>query len=276
MNYPASARHATASTILAIACLTGCALLSPEWMRLAEESNLESRWIKTAYFRHLVLSNARDGAHLRIYIEGDGSPWARRSRVAVDPTPTNPVLLRLMHLADHAAVYLGRPCYFGSATDSNCDSSWWTFNRYSRQVIESMCAVANALIEERKADTVQLVGYSGGAALVIGMTTCTDRLAAITTIAGNLTPAAWTQYHGYTPLDDLTLVNFATQAPATVSEMHWQCESDQEIPTVITANYFAARPKAARTIVKECGHSSGWDHFWPRLVQFDPLGTNPT
>lgn len=245
-------------------------------MELAANSNLESRWVQTSHFRHFVLFNQFDAPHLRIYVEGDGSPWIRRNRVTVDPTPTNPVLLQLMYRADHAAIYLGRPCYFGSATDSSCDARWWTFDRYSQPVVESMCDAANELIEELSPDSVQLIGYSGGAALVIGMTTCTHRLAAITTIAGNLTPAAWAQYHGYTPLGDLTLVESATEGPASVSEMHWQCESDRVIPVAITANYFAARPSAHRSVIRECSHSTGWDSVWPELVHLDlPGATTP-
>lgn len=255
--------------------MSGCGLLRPEWMELAAKSGLELRWVQTAHFRHFALSNQFDGSHLRIYVEGDGSPWIRGNHVSVDPTPTNPVLLRLMHRANHAAVYLGRPCYFGSASDSSCDARWWTFDRYSRPVIESMCDAANTLIDERNAETVQLIGYSGGGALVIGMTTCTNRLVAITTIAGNLTPAAWTQYHGYTQLRDLDLIDFATQEPTSVKEMHWQCESDRVIPVSITANYFVARPNANRRIMTECSHSSGWERVLAQLFRFDPSANIP-
>lgn len=135
-----------------------------------------------------------------------------------------------------------------------------------------MCEAANALIDELGADTVQLVGYSGGGALVIGMTTCTHRLAAITTIAGNLIPAAWIQYHGYTRLRDLTLVKSATQGPVIVKEMHWQCESDRVIPVAITEDYFATRPNAGRRVLTACSHSTGWDRVGPELVQVDVPG----
>lgn len=260
-------RYRFAGIILLLAAAAGCALLRPQWMQLAADAGLEPRWVKTDTFRHLVLSNHDAGSHLRIYVEGDGSPWINRNRIAADPTPVNPVLLRLMHRADHAAAYLGRPCYFGSAGDSSCGARWWTFDRYSQPVIESMCEAANKLIEERDAATVQLVGYSGGGTIVIGMTTCTHRLVAITTIAGNLLPTAWVRYHGYTELRDLALVESGTSTRVNVPETHWQCASDQVIPIAITEDYFIARPDLDRRIINDCTHSTGWQQVWPELVQ---------
>ncbi|MGA1373146.1 MAG: alpha/beta hydrolase, partial [Pseudomonadales bacterium] len=43
----------------------------------------------------------RAGGNLTIYIEGDGFAWATASQPSTDPTPINPVALRLA-LAHHA------------------------------------------------------------------------------------------------------------------------------------------------------------------------------
>ncbi len=216
---------------------------------------------------HLQLWNGVRGSHLRIYIEGDGTPWIRKNRVSIDPTPTNPVLLRLMHEVDHPAVYLGRPCYFGTSTDSGCDPRWWTFERYSGTVIESMCEAANKIARQYGADTVQLVGYSGGGSIVVGMRSCTDGLKLITTIAGNLDPAAWTDYHGYSSLHDESLISGARSMRVGVTEVHWQCADDKNIPPEITDQYFTARPEVKRHIVESCTHASGWQQYFLEMVE---------
>ncbi|MBT8444443.1 MAG: alpha/beta hydrolase, partial [Gammaproteobacteria bacterium] len=180
---------------LAALQLAACSL-NPAWRSLAAEGQLVSSEIDTGLFRHRVLANELDGDHLFIYVEGDGTPWIRERRVSVDPTPVNPVMLRLMLPASQAAIYLGRPCYFGLATSPGCHSRWWTFERYGRRVVDSMCAAANTLASSAR--SVSLVGYSGGGAIVVRMSACTDKLASIVTIAGNLDPAAWTAMHGYT------------------------------------------------------------------------------
>ena len=106
-------------------------------------------------------------------------------RVAVDPTPTNPVLLRLMEESEGAAVYLGRPCYFGLSTSKGCEPRLWTFDRYGREIVESMCLAANEIARQHGAQSVQLIGYSGGGTIVVGMRSCTDHLVAVATIAAN-------------------------------------------------------------------------------------------
>ena len=105
--------------------LAACSI-NPAWRSLATEGQLASSEIDTGIFRHRVLANdmAREIAaeHLFVYVEGDGTPWIREHRLSIDPTPVNPVLLRLMLPASHAAIYLGRPCYFGLATSPGCNS----------------------------------------------------------------------------------------------------------------------------------------------------------
>lgn len=254
--------------LVAVCCLLqmSACVLRPAWQKLAIEGDLESRRIDGGRFRHLVLWNGEQGSHLRIYVEGDGGPWIRETRVAVDPTPANPVLLRLMHDATHPAVYLGRPCYFGSATDQACDQRWWTFDRYGRVVADSMCTAANQLSRQLGAETVQLIGYSGGGAIVIGMSACTDHLVALSTIAGNLDPQAWADYHGYSPLDDLSPLMPAAIRHGEVSEVHWQCHDDLNVPPSITDDYFAARQRAVRHIVKSCSHATGWKQYWSQII----------
>lgn len=251
----------------ACCCILSACVLRPEWQHLAIEGKLESAWIDTGRFRHLWLWNEMQGSHLRIYVEGDGTPWIHEDRVSVDPTPPNPVLLRLMHNARHPAVYLGRPCYFGTATDSGCNERWWTFERYSKTVVYSMCQAANDISRHVGADSVQLVGYSGGGAIVIGMKECTDRLVSLSTIAGNLDPFAWTEYHGYTPLRDKSVIDVVQSTPPTkVVETHWQCGADQNVPPAITDNYFASRPGAKRHVVDSCTHATGWRQLFPRII----------
>jgi hypothetical protein len=241
----------------------------PDWQELAIEGQLEKRWLDTGRFRHLVLANGVRGKHLRIYIEGDGGPWIRATRVSVDPTPTNPVLLRLMHGATHPAVYLGRPCYFGTATDEGCGPRLWTFDRYGQVVVDSMCEAANRLSRQYEAESVQLIGYSGGGAIVIGMSSCTKRLTSLTTVAGNLDPDAWARHHAYSPLDDLSPLANAMRATNAIDESHWQCNGDLNIPPSITDDYFVTRGGAARHIVDGCSHSTGWERYWLEIVGED-------
>lgn len=242
---------------LHLAVLSGCAL-QPEWQRLARSADLEKSWSEAGQFRHLLLWNRLQGDVLYVYIEGDGSPWINGTRVAVDPTPVNPVMLRLMTAADHPAVYIGRPCYFGTSTSSPCKPDYWTFSRYGTDVVDSMCAATNEVASAHAAREVVLIAYSGGAAIAVGMKTCVHKLSGLVTIAGNLDPPAWTEYHGYSPLVDLPDDVSATR----VRESHWQCVNDEIIPPATTDRYFLENPAAERHVVDGCAHASGWDVHW--------------
>ena len=121
---------------ITVTVLLGACALNPTWRSLAADGQLTSSEIDTGAFRHRVLANDVAGDHLVIYVDGDGTPWIRERRVSIDPTPNNPVLLRLMLQASHAAAYLGRPCYFGLATSVGCESHWWTFERYGARVVD--------------------------------------------------------------------------------------------------------------------------------------------
>ena len=241
-------------------------MLRPAWQELAIEQNLEIQHLDTTRFRHVVLVRDEPGKHLHIYVEGDGTPWIRNRRVAVDPTPTNPVLLELMQYAPGTAVYLGRPCYFGLSTSKGCEPRLWTADRYGTEIVESMCLAANTLAQQYDAESVELIGYSGGGAIVAGMRTCTNRLIRITTIAANLDPAAWADYHGFLALDDIEPVESAIMHSGQATETHWQCKTDEKIPPSVTDRYFLAQEKATRQIVDSCTHASGWRQYLSQII----------
>lgn len=243
----------------------GCAL-RPAWQALAIDGGLAVDWVDSGRFRHLALSNGLAGQHLRIYVEGDGTPWIRGVRVSVDPTPADPLLLRLMHDADHPAVYLGRPCYFGTASDPNCGSRLWTVDRYGVEVIGAMCDAANRVIDDSDARTVQLIGYSGGGVIVSRMRACTNRLVEISTVAANLDPGHWAAHHGYTPLGKTAVVDGPARVAGRVSEVHWQCTGDTNVPPAVTETYFESNPHAQRRLVDDCTHSTGWSRYWSEII----------
>lgn len=247
--------------------LAGC-VLEPDWLRLSRAGDLEQLHLSSGKFDHIVLLNKHTDAPLYLYIEGDGTPWIREKRVAIDPTPANPVLLRLMARSEHAGAYLGRPCYFGTATSRDCEPRHWTFERYGPDVIRAMCDVANQLVARSRAASVVLVGYSGGAAIASAMRGCVDQLAGVVSVAGNLDPESWARYHGYSPLAALPML--ASPASFDGYEIHWQCKTDKVVPPRVTERYFEHNPAAERRLIDNCTHSTGWETYWPRIVPRSP------
>lgn len=203
---------------------------------------------------------------LHIYLEGDGSPWKHRTIVMSDPTPRNPLMLRLMVMDSQPAAYLGRPCYNGSAQDMGCDSSMWTSGRYSDIVIDSMASGIRALAKRFRADELWLFGHSGGGALALLLAEQLPAVTRIVTVAGNLDTDAWINHHGYTPL-------FSSRNPAqqpllrrSVWQWHLLGGKDSIIPPQLVRPFIAQQPQASAFMLKNFNHGCCWQSVWPTVL----------
>lgn len=206
---------------------------------------------------------------LRVFIEGDGTPWATRDHVASDPTPRNPILLRIATKVPGAALYLGRPCYFGLNESAGCGAEDWTFGRFAPDVIASMTAVIERQAHAQKANRVALVGHSGGGTLA---TLIAPRLAvptSLVTIGAPLDVAAWTTRHAYTPL--FLSLDPATQPalPPSILQLHLIGGSDNNIPADLQRQYLVRNPQAQQRILPGVEHDlTGWsDDAWADYLE---------
>ena len=139
---------------------------------------------------------------LTVYIEGDGLAWITKSLVSTDPTPQNPVGLKLaLRHPDGVAVYLARPCqYIADANAHNCNKAYWTDGRFSPSVIASSQEAINILMQQFGAKKLQLIGYSGGGAVAALIAAQRNDVIGLLTVAGNLDHKSWTREHRITPL----------------------------------------------------------------------------
>ncbi|WP_374573269.1 hypothetical protein [Phenylobacterium sp.] len=141
------------------------------------------------------------GEVLTVVIEGDGMAHDRRGRARADPTPRRATGLEIARAwPDEPKAWLGRLCQYTAAKDAACSPADWTTGRFS----EAAVAAADAAIDQLKADAgarrVRLVGWSGGGTLAALAAARRDDVAALVTIAAPLDLAAWTAWHGLSPL----------------------------------------------------------------------------
>ena len=155
---------------------------------LIEKENLTQYDIQTSTFNIFSLQtnlNNCKNKDIKIYIEGDGLSWISRNIVSSNPTPTNPIALKLMLLDNSSCkVYLARPCQY--INSNSCEEKYWTSHRFNLKVIESYQEVLNNLKKEYSNTKFDLVGYSGGGAIVTLLASFRDDINSITTVAGNL------------------------------------------------------------------------------------------
>lgn len=210
-----------------------------------------------------LTKNPIKGGTLRVYIEGDGAAWFSRTTASEDPTPVNPIGLKLA-LADTtgSAVYLARPCqYMTRLIGSACRESLWTAGRFSSDVVVSTNSAISLLKQRYQADRLVLVGYSGGGAVAALVAARRQDVTLLVTVAGNLDHQAWTKKFSYTPLtDSLNPADFSEQLKAT-PQIHYVGDRDTVVPAFVVQAYRARFPQGAPiSIVQipQADHSCCW------------------
>ena len=212
------------------------------------------------------------GAPLRVYIEGDGFAWIDRGTVSPDPTPRDPVALRLA-ARDRApnVLYVARPCQYLSPP--GCGERYWTSHRFAPEVVASVNRAIDVARAAINAPAVELIGYSGGGAVAVLAAARRSDAAAIRTVAGNLDHVALNRAKGVSPLAGSLNAADAAAAVAGIAQIHFVGGDDTVVERFVADGY---RRRAGRgdcvaiVVVPGASHEGGWEKDWPRLLAQPP------
>ena len=268
------------AVLLAILALAACAGVEDRRdsaQQLARGAGLSAQILQggafelQTFYRDGPSSGADSGASLRVYIEGDGFAWINRYRISPDPTPRNPVALKLA-AADHtsAVFYIARPCQFiGVGHNPNCRQKYWTSHRFAPEVIESTSAVIDQAKKMAGATFIELVGFSGGGAVAVLVAARRSDVTSIRSVAGNLDHVTLNRRKGVSPMTgSLNPADVAAQVSA-IPQIHYVGAEDDIIGAYVAESY---RRRAATSnciaiqIISGASHTGGWVDMWPSLV----------
>ena len=246
------------------ACATPAERLDDEAGRLG----FTRRLVRGGDFLHVAyLKQAPEpGATLHVYLEGDGVPWMDRATVSPDPTPRNPLMLRLMALDPAPSVYLGRPCYHGLAATPPCTPRLWTDERFSGPVVDSLAAALRNLVGARRPAGLVWFGHSGGGTLAVLLAERFPATRAVVTIAGNLDIDAWARHHGFSPLAGS--LNPAARPPLDPGIVQWHLVGgrDGKVPPALSKAAVSGRRRGEMITFAAYGHTCCWDAVWPNIL----------
>lgn len=278
-----SLRYASCAVRVSLACalLASCTSIPSvqERKNLAESLTAQRGWSEVELSgRHFDLKAYVPRAPLAsdmltIYIEGDGLAWVASDMPSFDPTPAQPVGLRMaLAQPEGAAAYLARPCQYTGPKARNCTQTYWTGKRFAPEVIEAMNDAVSALKTRFHAQSLQLVGYSGGGAIALLIAARRTDVPHVVTVAGNLDTDAWTRHHRITPLTGSLNPAHETSRLAAVKQMHLSGDQDSTIPPRI-AQAFAARfapnqrpdTRTLNGYTHQCCWAENWHSLWPQL-----------
>lgn len=205
---------------------------------------------------------------LTLYIEGDGFAWASRTRPSTNPTPINPLALRLAARDPAPAIaYLARPCQYVSS--SACNRRYWGNARFSEEMIASMNEAVSIAKARAGASQIHLVGFSGGGAVVALLAARRSDVASLRTVAGYLDHVALNEAVGVSPLSSSLDPMQSVGSLRTIPQLHMSGADDTVIPPWVAEGFVAAQTDgtcAATLTLAGVQHNAGWVDAWPGLL----------
>ena len=208
---------------------------------------------------------APDRQILTLIIEGDGRAFTRSGRISPDPTPHKPLAPQLVeHIP--GAIAIARPCQFTEETGTPCrDKKYWSSHRWSAEVIDAYDRLIDRLKQRYHARHIELIGFSGGAAIAVLVAARRDDVSGITTLAGNLDTDGVNAWHKVTATpQSLNPIHVAKQI-AHIPQRHMIGTDDRIIPDSIARNFIRAQgqPHCAGLHRLPIGHdATAWVKSW--------------
>jgi len=206
---------------------------------------------------------------VHIYIEGDGLAWLTSTTISDNPTPLNPVGLKLAAQDPFPfKVYLARPCQY--LTSPKCRKEYWTDHRFSAEIINYYNAVLDQIKDEYGPVSFVLFGYSGGGTVAALLSARRDDISALVTVAGNLDTNFWTKKHSLSPLSgSLNPADF-TSALENIQQYHFIGRKDKVIDKSVFLSYqnhFTNKENLRYKVFPSFTHSCCWEAEWKSILK---------
>lgn len=209
---------------------------------------------------------------LTIYLEGDGLAWLSGDLPSLNPTPINPVGLKMaLHdQKNHPVAYLARPCQLVFNQEwHGCSSAYWTNLRFAPEVIQSTNQAVDYLKKYHHAKQIILIGYSGGGAIAALLAAKRTDVIKLITVAAMLDLNKWVRQKSLTPLFGSLNPADAWEKIASIPQIHWVGAKDTVVPKEVLfafAEHFPTTQKPQIIVLPTFDHVCCWATDWPPLM----------
>jgi len=205
-----------------------------------------------------------------IYIEGDGRAWVSKNRPSLDPTPKNPVALKLAQLDNSEnVIYLARPCQYTKMVDGSvCDKKYWTSHRFSSEVIEAMDSALDDIKQRHQITGFNLVGFSGGGNIAVLLAAERNDVLSIRTVAGNLNHKLQSEIHNVSPMPESLNAKDVANKISHIPQIHFVGGQDKIVPAQVAQSYKrGAQSDCVKIkVIEGVDHTKGWESVWKSLL----------
>ncbi len=206
-----------------------------------------------------------------LYIEGDGTYTLAAPALSDNPTPADPVALRMAAQdGGENVVWIARPCQYnkGWKDGKTCPVDYSTTKIFAPEVIDSYHIALDNIKTYYNIPSFDLVGYDGGAAIAVILGSQRADINSIRTVAGNLDPRAVANLNKQ-PYEEGSLnpSDFAAGI-SNIPQRHFIGKSDKVIPPAVFNSFAQAAgqgPCLNVTLVDNADHQLGWVEQWKTL-----------
>jgi pimeloyl-ACP methyl ester carboxylesterase len=235
----------------------------------AAENNFNKQFISTKPFSiasfHRISKNTTN--NITVYLDGDGRSWiAGGSRITRDPTSSSTMLFSLAkNDQQDNVIYMARPCQHSKQDiiDKVCTNKYWAGSRYSDEIVSAVNQALDQIKQQYHNQSFELVGFSGGGAIVTLVAARRNDIKKIRTIAGNLDLQEMDRFHKTIPLyESLDPIQVAKQV-AHIPQVHYVGSKDIVVPPIIARNFKDASGNPDNIVIveiKDASHESGWEN----------------
>jgi hypothetical protein len=200
-----------------------------------------------------------------IYLEGDGLAWLDYETPSNDPSPINPIALRLAIAQPVGlAAYLARPCQFQRALAESCPRKYWTQSRFSPEVVQATSQAIDALKSQLSVHSLVLVGYSGGGTLAALVAAQRHDVIRLLTVASVLDTTTWAERMRLSPLLGSSNPALEIERWVSIPQRHLIGDKDKTIPLNIWEEQKRWLQGASVTfeIIHGFDHRCCWSEIW--------------
>jgi hypothetical protein len=233
---------------------------------VAQSGNLVQQKIATDDFlltTYQRFDSTADNKQMVVYIEGDGMAWISRDQLSSNPTPVQPVALKLASIDTNTNVlYIARPCqYLWPQKMNRCSSRYWSDKRGSEEVISSINQAISIVKQKQNISSIRLIGYSGGGGIAALIADKRADVSEFVSVSGNLNYKLFTRTHNLSPMNgSIDPITVANQIDS-ISQIHYVGADDKIIPKQIALS-FSDKVK----VINDVSHDN-WPDKWAQILR---------
>lgn len=211
-------------------------------------------------------------ATARVYIEGDGLAWLADHEPSLNPTPTDPIALRLAARDTSAnVIWLARPCQY-EGFSASCGQEYWTAKRFAPEVVEAYNQALDYLKAEYHVTGFELIGFSGGGAIAALVAAKRQDVINLRTVGGNLDHDIFNALHHVSPMPESLNPRDVAAKLSKLPQLHFIGARDRVMPSPVYDSYAKAAGNSScvhQAIIAGASHEDGWEDLWPQLLAKD-------